>query len=420
MHELAAREHRPHAFERGVHLGGPAETSVELAVPVGIVGRGRAHRAPVLGAQVLDDRAHDVRTPFVVGTAARAGALHDAGRLRPSEVERPAVDDDDEILREWVLPITDRARDDLRHPDVALDPRRLGLVLRPDAVLRLEPRGRGELDLFLAERREDLVDVAQEDGVGAHEEHPLRSEALPVRVEEVGRAVERDGRLARPGAALDDEHAGQLGPDRLVLLDLDRGDDVGHAPGAGPVDRREQRALAHDREPGRARGLRVEHLVVETDQVAPVARPRVEVAAPHHAERGDGRRPVERLGDGRPPVDDERRLLLVEDGDAPDVEAGVAVVTPHVEAPEAERGVADVEGGQPAPGQRVGGVPLEPGLVGPALTDLGIARGNPLGGPAHGVEARRTRRRDTAARRRVRDAGRAMQTFLVPKGDRSV
>ena len=70
--------------------------------------------------------------------------------------------------------------------------------------------------------------------------------------------------------AVHDEDAGEIGPDRLVLLDLDRGDDVAHPTGAGPVEAGEQRALAHDGQTGLARGAGVEDLVVEADELTAV------------------------------------------------------------------------------------------------------------------------------------------------------
>ena len=184
-----------------------------------------------------------------------------------------------------------------------------------------------------------------------------------------------------------------VGADRFVLLGLDRGDDVAHAAGAGPLERGEQRALADHREPGGVGRVAVEDLVVEPDELAAGAGSGEEVAAPDHAHRLDRRRPVERLGDRRPPVDDERLLLLVGDREPPDVEALVGGgATTSVgcgrDAAEAQRRLADVEGGEAAPGHVVGGVALEAGLVGAARADLGVAPATRAGGVAHGVETR--------------------------------
>ena len=64
-----------------------------------------------------------------------------------------------------------------------------------------------QLDAGLAEAREHLLDVAEEEPVGADHEHALALEREPVGVEQVGGAVEGDDRLAGAGAALHDEHA---------------------------------------------------------------------------------------------------------------------------------------------------------------------------------------------------------------------
>src|SRR3989442_794619 len=72
-------------------------------------------------------------------------------------------------------------------------------------------------------------------------------------VQQVRGAVQGDHRLAGAGTALHNEHARQLGPDDLVLLALDRGDDVAEATGAVRLERGEQRALALERERAVAR-----------------------------------------------------------------------------------------------------------------------------------------------------------------------
>ena len=69
-----------------------------------------------------------------------------------------------------------------------------------------------QLDAGLAERRQHLLDVAEEQPVGADHEHALALEREPVGVEEVGGAVQGHDGLAGAGAALHDEHAGQRRP----------------------------------------------------------------------------------------------------------------------------------------------------------------------------------------------------------------
>ena len=59
--------------------------------------------------------------------------------------------------------------------------------------------------------------------------------------QQVGRPVQADDGLAAPRPPLHDEDPGQRGSDDLVLLGLDRGDDVAHPPGAPRRERGHQR-----------------------------------------------------------------------------------------------------------------------------------------------------------------------------------
>ena len=97
-----------------------------------------------------------------------------------------------------------------------------------------------------------------------------------------------------------------------------------------------------------------------------------EVAAPGEAHRVAPGRPVERLGDRRPPVDHDRLGVLVGDRQAADVEAlearqrrrrrSVGVVDVPVDATEDERRLAEIEIGEPFEHGFVEGVALESGL----------------------------------------------------------
>ena len=248
-----------------------------------------------------------------------------------------------------------------------------------------------QLDAGLAEARQHLLDVAEEQPVGADDEHALALEREAVRVEEVGGAVERDDGLAGAGAALHDEHAGQLGADDLVLLALDRGDDVGQPPGAGLLEGGDQRAAAADlaavvdhrelaaEQPGRL----AEELVLDAEELAA---PGGEVAAADEAHRLAAGGPVERLGDRRPPVDDERLAVLVGHGQAADVVAVAAVPAGAVDAAEHEAGVAELERGQPLGDVALDHLPLPAGLLGAALAHLDH-RAQPGGLLARALEA---------------------------------
>ena len=203
---------------------------------------------------------------------------------------------------------------------------------RPATVERLTPG--------LAQGREHLLDVAQEERVGPDHEHALALEREAVRVEQVGGAVQGHRGLAGAGAALDDEHAGEGGADDLVLLALDGADDVAHVARAGLAERGQQRARAAQdhavgeqalaggvavvpphrrgrRRCGRLPGGVDEVLVLESDHRTAA---HGQVAAPGQALGVEAGGPVEGLGHGGAPVDDERLVVGARDGQAPDVE----------------------------------------------------------------------------------------------------
>ena len=128
-------------------------------------------------------------------------------------------------------------------------------------------------------------------------------------------------------------------------------------------------ALPTRSEPGalRQQGLAVEDLVLHGQELA-AAGGEVPAAVQTHGLAARG--PVERLGHRGPPVDDQRVVVLVGDGDATDVEALAAVGLVPVDATEHQRGVADVELGQAAHDALVDDLALEAGLVGAPPADL--------------------------------------------------
>lgn len=95
----------------------------------------------------------------------------------------------------------------LGHPGVALDDRGRRLVRAPHLDVGDEVVDGRLLDLQLAERGEDLLDVVEERAVRPDDEGAGAGEALAVGVEEVGDPVQADGGLAGAGAALDAEGA---------------------------------------------------------------------------------------------------------------------------------------------------------------------------------------------------------------------
>ncbi len=226
----------------------------------------------------------------------------------------------------------------------------------------------GEYDLFhagLAERRKHTVDVAQEHAVRSDDEHALVLEREPVRVEQIGGAVERDHGLARARPALHDEHAAELRTDDLVLLRLDRGHDVAELARARLLECGQEGTRANQIALGRGRC--VQHLVFDAEQRAA---PHCEVTPAGEAHRRASRRPVEGLGHGRSPVNDDGLLPFVGDRQAADVEG---LAGRSVDAAEHQGGVADLEVGQAVPDGLLDHVTLVAGLMGAAAADLGEA-----------------------------------------------
>ncbi len=155
-------------------------------------------------------------------------------------------------------------------------------------------------------------DVAEEGAVGADDEYPGAPQLLAVGVEQIGGPVQPHGGLARPRGALDAHAHGEIRPDDLVLLGLDRRDDVAHRPGAGPLDLPVQQAAGRPgrlsrclsrRRLSRRRAAGDERFVLERGELRPVVAEPASDREPHRVAR---MRPVERPGDLGAPVDDQR------------------------------------------------------------------------------------------------------------------
>ncbi len=303
------------------------------------------------------------------------------------------------VATERTLPCPYRPRQHLDHAHITLELRHRRIVHAAHAHFGHEPGHRRKADPGLAERREHLLDVAEEQRVRPDDEDTLALEREPVRVEQVGGSVQRDRGLAGSRPALDDQHASERGADDLVLLALDGRDDVTHVPGAGLAQGREQRAGPTQHHPVREQALAVagtlarptlracasaslsgfassclsacadcrrgatrvrcetaslgvdEVLVLEAEHRTPAHR---QVAAARQALGIESRGPVERLGDRGTPVHDQRLVVRTRHGQPADVErlaerwstvlpVAVAWLGQPIDAPEVERLVPDVE-----------------------------------------------------------------------------
>ncbi len=375
-HECAgdARVERVVAVEQAVHVLG------RTLVGAAVIRTDR--RFLVARDQQIDEALHEVRSQLVVRAAPAVHVLDHPHGLAAPHAQLQPVDQQREVVAERPFAIGDRPFDHLRHPGVALQRAGLDRVDGADLQARAEAGDRRQLYVLLAERGEHVLDVAEEHRARADQQHTLRAEPAAERVEEVRGAVQGHRGLAGARSARDDQRALDVGADRFVLFGLDGRDDVAHAAGAVALERGEQRAFTGDREAGFVDGLLVEHLVVEADQLAALLGDEVPAANDRH--RLDRGRAVEGLRYRGPPVDDERRVLLVFHGDPADVPARVIF---HVEAAEHERRVADVEVGEAALGHVPGDVALEPGLVGSARPHVGVRLPDPFGRGSHGLEA---------------------------------
>ena len=185
-----------------------------------------------------------------------------------------------------------------------------------------------------------------------------------------------------------------VGADDLVLLRLDRGDDVAHRADARALDLVDEDLAA----PDVARLGRDEVLVLVGGEPAVVY---AEPAAQPHAHRLAARGPVERAGQLGAPVDDDRVAQLVVDVPPADVPALLAVLlVGEVEPPEEQRRrrVVDEPGRAPVPGSWRGTrrTPGRRRTRGP--TGSSRASGPARDGRSRGMPVRRPARRSRPCR----------------------
>ncbi len=319
------------------HVDGGAQLAVGVQLPAHVRGHavprlvdlGQRHvQQHVHQRLVEDDAGVVVQQPGLPG--AGAGHFGDGG----VEVDDAVLQLDRDGLGGQLLALRDGGGEQVQDPETALAALDLRDVLADGAEPGHEVAGRGEHDVGLPQRRQHVADVAEEPGVRAHDQHAPLGQAFALGVEQVGDAVQRDGGLAGAGTALHDQDAGVVEADDLVLLDLDRGDDVAH----DLLARRVQRGRQRD-------AVQPQLVVVEVLQAAAAG---VEVPPPGQSFGDGGGRHVERAGGGGAPVREQGLVLvlLVEQPHPADVGAGAVDV---VGAAEAEPVVGD-----PQPAELVG------------------------------------------------------------------
>ena len=134
----------------------------------------------------------------------------------------------------------ERAAQHVGHPRVALDPAGLVAVgaARRNRGHQLGDGGLGDVEF--AEGGQNVPDVGEEGEVRSDDDHAAPGHLLLVRVQQVGDAVQPDGRLPGARRALHAHGLAGVAAHDVVLVGLDGGDDVAHRPGSRPLDFRDE------------------------------------------------------------------------------------------------------------------------------------------------------------------------------------
>ncbi len=320
----------------------------------------------------------------VVRQLRRAGAL--AGDVHQTVVEHEdlavVLDGDHRVGQR--LPADHDLGEDIGHVGPALHGGGLGRVGRG----RLHPgeqlAHRREEHARLAEGGQHLTDVAEERRVGSDDQYRPLGEQLAVLVQQIGGAVQGDGRLAGARTALHHHDAAVRGADDAVLVGLDGLHDVAHPAGAGRVERGEQHGVAR-RVLVAGAGLvaEVEDLVVQVGDLPAVGG---DVPPAPQAHRGVAGGQVEGAGDVGAPVDQDGGALGVV-GAQPDPADVVGDARGEVDPAEAQGAVHRVQRGEQPGAFGDEDVPLESGLHGRVALREGVRDGG-LGVAAQRVHAR--------------------------------
>ena len=315
--QLCGRQQRPHALERLHHIGMTREPFAQL---------GRLGAAAVRGRHGRIDRLLHVRPARVVMAETAAGLGHDGPRRARRQRDVPQAELETQIAADRPLPVAHSVLHHLRHADIALDARHVGRVGQAHPHVGedlVEQVGQHEqVHTGFAQAGQHPFHVAQEEPVGPHHEHALPGQREPVRVQQVGGAVQRHDGLAGAGTALCDQDPLARAADDLVLLGLDRGHHLAQLAVAALFERCVQRPVgvqpgARVVAPLAVERIEVEELVFEVGKHAAAAH---EVPPSQQAERVATGGPEERLGDRGPPVHHYRLLALVGHRKPADVE----------------------------------------------------------------------------------------------------
>ena len=367
-HQRGGGDRRPEGVEQGNEFVGPRQLALEPRLVSAQPGRG-AEDAPRLAHQP----GAQGETPRLVGRPTGRDGGDELVHLRRVKCPPGEADAQRHILGEGPPPPLEGAPEQLAHPRVALERPHGHRFRDADLGLWRDIGDRGLDDGLLTERGENLRDVAQEGPARAEHEHAVAGQARVV-VEEEGRPVQPDGGLAGAGSALDGEEPVQRGADDLILLGLDRRDDVEHLARPGPFELGQQGiAAAQAGGPG-VTVAGSEEVVGDGDDGVAIDH---DLPPPGQPQGILDACPIEGDSDGGPPVDHHGVGPIVLDVAPADVPRRTVLL---VDAPEEQR--ARAVGEQRDPPRQCGDV-IE---VGVARRDE--IREEPLGPLSHRGERR--------------------------------
>ena len=187
---------RPQRVEKGPELLGRRQ----LALEPGLVGS-EATRGAERGPRLADQTRPQGQPPRFVGTGPGDDGGHEVVDPFPAQSRPGEAHPEADVLLQRPAPPGEGPTQELAHAGVAFDPTNRHRLLGPHLGLGGDVGDRRLDDRLLAERGQDLGDVAQEGPARAEDEDALPAQ-LRVVVEQEGGPVQADGGLAGARAPL--------------------------------------------------------------------------------------------------------------------------------------------------------------------------------------------------------------------------
>ena len=296
-HERGGRDRRPQQVQQRGELVRGDQLTFEPRLVSTQTGGG-----PEDAAGFADQTGPQGQATRLVRCRTRHDRSHEVVHRRHGQRPAGEADSERDVLLQPPSPPVEGATQELGHAGVGLHPAHLHGLLHTHLGLGGDVGDGGLHHRLLTEGGEDLRDVAQEGPARAEHEDAVPAQGGVV-VEEEGGPVQAHRRLAGTRPTLDGQQLFERGPDDLVLLGLDGGDNVEHLAGTGPLELG-QEGIASAEPGGRA--------VVTGSAEEIVGHGHHGVAIDHdltpagQAEGVGGAGPVEGHGHRSPPVDHDR------------------------------------------------------------------------------------------------------------------